>query len=113
MLFVETVCKLMYDINHNLAPKNLIDLFTRVATVHSYHTKFSSAGNYQIKPSCTNQQQNAFSRVGAKIWSSVPVHLRNVNKKTFPEKIHTLLMDIMNREDSYVALPTILHRMSV
>jgi hypothetical protein len=36
----------MYDISHNSAPRNVTDLFTQVATVHSYNTKSSTAGNY-------------------------------------------------------------------
>jgi hypothetical protein len=113
MLYVETVSKLMYDISHNSAPRNVMDLFTQVATVHSYNTKSSSAGNYQIKSSRTNQQHNAFSRVGAKEWNSVPEYLRNLKKKDFTSKIHTLLIEIMNNEDDYVDLPMILQRMSV
>ena len=84
MLYVETVSKLMYDISHNSAPRNVMDLFTQVATVHSYNTKSSStAGNYQIKSSRINQQHNAFSRVGDKVWNSVPESLRNLKKKGF------------------------------
>ena len=36
MLYFETVSKLMYDVNNDLAPKNITDLFTQVATVHTY-----------------------------------------------------------------------------
>jgi hypothetical protein len=91
-----------------------MDLFTQVATVHSYNTKSSTAGNYQIKSSRTNQQHNAFSRVGAsKVWNSVLESLCNLKKKDFTTKIHTLLIEIMNNEDDYVDLPMILQRMSV
>ena len=83
MLYVETVSKLMYDISHNSAPRNVMDLFTQVATVHSYNTKSSTAGNYQIKSSRINQQHNAFSGVGDKVWNSVPESLRNLKKKGF------------------------------
>jgi hypothetical protein len=100
----------MYDISHNSAPRNVMNLFTQVATVHSYNTKSSTAGN-----SRTNQQHNAFSRVGAKVWNSVPEYLRNLKKKDFTRsrKIHTLLIEIMNNEDDYVDLPMILQRMTV
>ena len=113
MLYVETVSKLMYHISHNSVPINVMDLFTQVATVHSYNTKSSTAGNYQIKSSRTNQQHNAFSRVGAKVWNSVTQSLRNLKKKDFTRKIHTLLIEIMNNEDDYVDLPMILQIMSV
>ena len=83
MLDIETVSKLMYDISHDSASRNVMDLFTQVATVHSYNTKSSTAGNYQIKSSRTNQQHNAFSRFGAKVWNSVPEYLRYLKKKDF------------------------------
>ena len=98
----------MYDISNNSAPRNVMDLFTQVATVHSYNTKSSTAGNYQIKSSRTNQQHNAFSRVGAKVWNSVPEYLRNLKKKDFTRKIHTLLIETINNEDDYVDLCLIL-----
>ncbi len=41
MLFVETVSKLMHDISHNSAPRNVMDLFTQVDTVHSHDTRSS------------------------------------------------------------------------
>ncbi|CAB4005852.1 Hypothetical predicted protein [Paramuricea clavata] len=46
-------------------------------------------------------------RVGAKVWNSVPEYLRNLKKKDFTSKIHTLLIEIMNNEDDYVDLPMI------
>ena len=81
MLYFETVSKLMYDVNNDLAPKNITDLFTQVATVHTYGTRASTAGNYQIKYSRTTLQKNAFSRVGAKIWNSLPKYIRNLKRK--------------------------------
>jgi hypothetical protein len=83
MLDIETVSKLMYDISHDSASRNVMDLFTQVATVHSYNTKSSTAGNYQIKSSRTNQQHNALFRVGVKVWNSVPEYLRHLKKKDF------------------------------
>ena len=56
-------CKIMYDVNNNLAPKNITDLFTQIDTVHSHGTRASIAGNYLVKYSRTNLQKNAFSRV--------------------------------------------------
>ena len=44
---------------------------------------------------------------------SLHEYLRNLKKKDFTRKIHTLLIEIMNNEDDYVDLPTILQRMSV
>ena len=81
MLYFEPVSKLMYYGNNNLAPKNITDFFTQIAMVHSYGTRASTVGNYQIKYSRTTLQKNSFSRVGAKIWNSLPKYLRNCSEK--------------------------------
>ena len=103
----------MYDVNNNLAPKNIIDLFTQIDTVHSHDTRASIMGNYLVKYSRTTIQKNAFSRVGAKIWNSLPKYLRNRQKKEFTKELHTLLLNILDNEDDYVDVPMIVQRMSV
>ena len=113
MLYFESVSKLMYDVNNDLAPKNITDLFTQVATVHTYGTRASTAGNYQIKYSRTTLQKKAFSRVGAKIWNSLPKYIRNLKRKEFAKEMHTLLLNILNNEDDYLEVPMIMQRMSV
>ena len=113
MLYFESVSKLMYDVNNDLAPKNITDLFTQVATVHTYGTRASTAGNYQIKYSRTTLQKNAFSRVGAKICNSLPKYIRNLKRKEFAKEMHTLLLNILNNEDDYLEVPMIMQRMSV
>ena len=50
MLYFESVSKLMYDVNNNLAPKNITDLFTQIDT----------AGNYLVKYSRTTLQKMLF-----------------------------------------------------
>ena len=92
----------MYDVNNNLAPKNITDLFTQIDTVHFHGTRASITGNYLVKYSRTTLQKNAFSRVGAKIWNSLPKYLRNRKKKEFTKELHTLLLNILDNEDDYV-----------
>ena len=113
MLYFESVSKLMYDVNNNLALKNITDLFTQIDTVHSHDTRASITGNYLVKYSRTTLQKNAFSRVGAKIWNSLPKYLRNRQKKEFTKELHTILLNILDNEDDYVDVPMIVQRMSV
>ena len=107
MLYFESVSKLMYDVNNNLALKNITDLFTQI------DTGASITGNYLVKYSRTTLQKNAFSRVGAKIWNSLPKYLRNRQKKEFTKELHTILLNILDNEDDYVDVPMIVQRMSV
>jgi hypothetical protein len=78
MLYVESVSKLMYDVTIELIPENISDLFIQTSNVHSYITRSSTAGNYYKKYCHTNQQKNAFSRIGAKVWNNVPLYIRNL-----------------------------------
>jgi hypothetical protein len=45
MLHFESLSMLMYDVNNDLAPKNITDLFTQIATLNSYGTRTSNAGH--------------------------------------------------------------------
>ena len=45
MLHFESLSMLMYDVNNDLAPKNITDLFTQIATLNSYGTRTSTAGH--------------------------------------------------------------------
>ena len=39
----------MHDIDHDLAPQNLKNLFTRIASIHSYNTRSGAAGKFADK----------------------------------------------------------------
>ena len=56
--------------------------------------------NY-INCSRLNQNKNSFSRIGCKIWNSIPGNLRNLPKHIFTEKI-TILFQNLQVQDSYV-----------
>ena len=44
-LYHECVASLMYDINSNNAPINMLHLFKETSSVHSYNTRSSTSGN--------------------------------------------------------------------
>ena len=39
---------ILHDIDHDLAPQNLKNLFTRIASIHSYDTRAAAAGKFHI-----------------------------------------------------------------
>ena len=110
MLYFESVSKLMYDVYNDLAPKNITDLFTQIATVHFYRTRASTGGNHQIKHSRTTLQKNAFSRSCAKIWNSLPKYIRSCNEEEFTKELHTLFINILDNEDDYIDISMIVQR---
>ena len=48
MLYYKAISTLMHDIHSNIAPSNLLDLFTSVDSVHPYNTRSASAGKFYI-----------------------------------------------------------------
>ena len=108
MLYLETVCSLMHDISTNSAPQNICDLFTCSSDVHTYNTRFSDAGNLSVNKSRLSIQLNSFSIFGAKLWNSLKHDLRKLRKKTFKNKIHQFLLAVLDNEDDYVVVSTLM-----
>ena len=109
-LYYESVCNLMYDVNNNIAPTNILNLFSRTSSIHSYNTRSSTSENFYIKKSRLDVQKDAFSRVGAKIWNEIPNYLKKLSKKAFKKELKEKLLDILKNEDSYIGTPTIISK---
>ena len=60
----KSVSTLMYDVCNNVAPNNILDLFTSLKNVHTYNTRSSLTDNFYVKYSKLNQQKYSFSRIG-------------------------------------------------
>ena len=59
-LFHECVSSFMYDINSNNAPINMLNLFKKASSIHSYNTRSSTSGNLYVQNSRL-EMQKAFS----------------------------------------------------
>ena len=46
MIYYESIANLMYDVSNKYAPINIIDLFTKSGSVHSYNTRSAAADNF-------------------------------------------------------------------
>ena len=62
----------MYDVNKNTAPDNILKLFSRISSVHTYNTRASTSEHFYTKESRVDVKRNALSRVGVKIWNEIP-----------------------------------------
>ena len=69
----------MHDIDHDVAPQNLKNLFTRIASIHSYNTRPETAGKFHVIHSRKRQQNQSFSRLGARIWNKIPQALWSID----------------------------------
>ena len=63
-LYHECVASLMYDINSNNAPINMLHLFKETSSIHSYNTRSSTSGNLYVQNSRLEMQRRSFSRPG-------------------------------------------------
>ena len=70
----------MFDLNENTAPRIILNPFSRISSVHPYKTRSSTSDHFYTKESRINARQNAFSRVGVKIWNGIPATLKKVQK---------------------------------
>ena len=50
-LYYESVASLMYDIVKGNAPLNLLNLFEKSSTTHSYNTRSFTSENFYVKSS--------------------------------------------------------------
>ena len=55
LLYYKLTSLLMLDVHNNSVPSTLSDMFTRTHCMHNYNKRSSSAGNYYINYSRTNQ----------------------------------------------------------
>ena len=72
------------------------------------YIKYWCTGNFYIRHSRTDQVKNSFSRIGAKIWHSIPDSDRVLPKYKFKNTLQSRLLDILIQEDTDVGLRTLL-----
>ena len=59
--YYKSVCTILHDVSNNSLPANISNLFLYPTQVHSYNTRFSATGSFNIKYSKTNQLKHSFS----------------------------------------------------
>ena len=78
------------------------DLFIHTSSILTYRMRPSTCNAFYIKQSRQEVQKNAFSGLGAKAWNGIPVSVRNLRKQKFKQKLHSILMNIFKKFDSYL-----------
>ena len=101
----------MYDVNKYTAPDNILKLFSRISSVHTYNTRSSTFAHFHTKESRINVKQNSFSRVGVKVWNGIPQILKERPKTAFKRRLKVMLLVILQTEDSYIDVDTIIVKM--
>ena len=109
LLYFKAVSTMMHDVFNNLTPANISNLFTPSAKVYHYNTRSSTAGNLYVRHSRTEHLKNSFSRIGARIWNSIPQDCRLLSKNKFKKELHQNILYILFQEDTYVNITTLIN----
>ena len=105
------IVNLVYDINTNFAPIKISNLLSKITSVHSYSRRSSTSEHFFTKQSALNVQGQAFSRVCVKIWNGIPTSLKNVSRNCFSKTVRTKLIEILETENSYADIDTLINKM--
>ena len=110
MLYVETVSSIMFDVSCLTVPTNISNLFIKANENHNH--EIHETDNFSINPSSLNQNQGSFARFGAKLWNSLCDKLRQLPKRAFKKHINDMLFSLLEAEDDYDELPTLLKKIA-
>ena len=84
------------------------NLFQKTSHIHSYNTRSSTFGEFYVKSSRLEIQNNSFSWPGVKLWKKIPSYITNLPKKAFKRILCKLLFDILEMEDDYIEISLII-----
>ena len=98
-----------YDIINKETLENLINLFTHFSDIHQYATQSSTSNNLFTKPSRPNLQLNSFSRIGVRLWNSIPGDIRVMSKRSFKKYLPDHLFSTLESEDHYFDVSESIH----
>ena len=73
--------------------------YTRAATSDKLHRKYS-----RLK----QQTDRLLRACWRKLWNEIPVDLRELTKSSFKAKINNMLFQVLENEDIYVDVPTLI-----
>jgi len=104
IMYFSSLANLMHNVVNKHAPFNLSHLFTSVRHQHNYSTRSSTTNNFFIESSNLNIHLNLFSRLGARLWNSIPLEIRDKSKPNFKKAVtgKDKLFMILEQEKDYV-----------
>ena len=70
------------------------------------------ANNYYLEYSRLSHRSKSFSRIGVKVWNSIPLELRRISKQKLKKLMHENLLNLLQEQDDYVAINMIISNFS-
>ena len=74
-LEVDTV-SLMYQVENDLVPVHVKNMFTKCSEIHAYNTRAANANNYVATKIRIEEGKQTFQHIGSKVWNELPDFIR-------------------------------------
>ena len=91
LMYRQSVANLVHDVVNENCPKNILKLLSSIKDTHSdYETRSAFDNKLYTQSSRLKMQLNSFSRIGVRLWNSIPSSLRERSKFTFKKSSETI-----------------------
>jgi hypothetical protein len=111
MLYIKSVCNLMHNVSNESCPSSISDCFIHSRQIHDHNTRHCISKNYYIEYSRLTKTNSSFARVGAKVWNNISTDVHALGRTNFNKIIKKTLLKILELEDDYVDVPTLVQQM--
>ena len=81
------IATFMYKFHNQLLPSVVQSFFTRLDTVHSYHTRHSAKQSYYLPKARTNYGKFNIRFQGPKIWNAIDYDIKRLPISSFKIKL--------------------------
>ena len=99
---------MMHDIFNSQVPDNLNFVFRSLEDVHRYTTRSTSNKCIYVDGVRTESCRRSFGFMGAKIWNSLPVSIKSLNKFKFKTLIKSISLDILENANDFLDIDQII-----
>jgi hypothetical protein len=100
----------MHDVSNESCPSSISDCFIHSRQIHNHNTSHCVSKNYYIEYVRLTKTNSSFARVGAKVWNNIST-VCELGRTNFNKIIKKTLLTILELEDDYVDVPTIVQQM--
>ena len=104
LMYCQSVANLVHDVVNENCPKNILKLFPSIEDIHSYETRSAFDNKLYTQSSRLKMQLNSFSRIGVRLWNSIPSSVRERSKFTFKKIIRNELFSMLQSEECYLGV---------
>ena len=86
------IAKFMHGHYNNLLPVCFSSFFIEMGNAHSYNTRSTVAGNYNVKGFRSSRGQRSIQYYGPKVWNDTPFDMRDISKVNFKTKYKNIVL---------------------